>query len=185
MDFRKLFAQRKRLKRLFIIFAVIFGLLTMLYLGKNSGGDINIIWVPCLILMIICIAGIITLEMMQQDMKETGRTGQKMRDCLYAALRTHFDTGDAKMNVGLSLTIMDYYLSPETMDEIMGLARRATTKEEDVLAACGDQILKLMIEKFEAGPEGSGRELLSPAERAMYDKLRRAVTGTLHKSAGF
>lgn len=185
MDIRKIFATRKRLKHALIAAAAAFLAIAVLFLGKNRGGEINIIWVPALIAMVICTAGAVTLELMQREMKKDGSDAQKMRDCIYRRLRKNFESGDAKMNVGLTLTILDYYCTDEAKEKIMELARRATTKEEDVLIACGDRILRIVIEDFENRPGGSGRELLSPAERAMYDKLRRAVTGVVDKHAGF
>ena len=184
MDLRKVFAHEKKIKRYLWIFTGVFLLLTFLWLGKNSGGDINIIWVFCLILAIICGACALTLELLLRQMKKEGSSGQKLRDCLYRRLRRSFESGDAKMNVGLTLTIMDYYLDDETKERIMELSGRAKTEDEELLVSCGEQILRLVIESFEGRPDG-GRGQLSAAERAMYDRLRRAITGVVHKSAGF
>lgn len=179
MDNRKIIWQRKKLRNVFILLACLFGFMCVAeYAFKLQGVEVGNQWIICLVGSAVCSAIAGWLNQGIRKIKLLTGAAQKLRDCIYGYLRSIFEIGDAKVNVGLTLTIMDYYLLPNEKAEALEMAGRATTEDSDLIAKCGENIMKYVLTRFEAHSGNTGGpEKLSSAERKLYDVLWNAVMG--------
>ncbi len=137
-------------------------------------------WIISFVLSLLsALVAIYTARNINQ-LKASGNSAQKLRDCVYSYFREIREIGDSKVSVGLVLTIMDYYLSDEENAYVLKMAEAAKVKEKEELVKTGESIVMYIFDCFEKGEEGQdGRFRLSPAEKKIYDGLRREVFNTV------
>ncbi len=184
MTVNDLIKRQKKIRTVLMICSIIMLVLAILFLYQGISQDIDTKG-RVIVCMLAAFIGACGCMRVTQDItnEENGVVlVQKIIDSSISYLNSITDESDAKLYMGLILTVMDHYLTPENNKELAELVAQYDFDEKGEspeIAACGEKIVKLTMERFENPPAGGASKYftLNESERELYNQLSRKIMG--------